>query len=198
MNGITAKVLATEMAEQTLPLFNLSGLPVVFLDAYFEQPDYNFVLINNAQGAYLATKHLIQKCHVQPGCLRSSYWISNFDARADGFYKAIREAGMAAAHSQVLRLAPSQEGAYEDMKTLLKEMDRPAPCYFADNDLIAIGARQVKKNDLQNSSENGGQDQPDRHGLRLSVRGGARRERLYGHPSPHGQGPREGDAPHPR
>ncbi|MBQ8072981.1 MAG: LacI family DNA-binding transcriptional regulator [Clostridia bacterium] len=137
-------VLATEMEEQTLPLFDRIGIPLVFLDAYFDRPEYNFILINNNQGAYQATKYLIRKCHAQPGYLRSSYWISNFEARADGFYKAIREAGMSTSQSQVIRLAPSQEGAYADMKEQLRQ-EKPVKCYFADNDLIAIGAMQALK-----------------------------------------------------
>ena len=99
-------------------------------------------MINNTQGAYLATKYLIRKCRTQPGYLRSSYWISNFEARADGFYKAIREAGMSTSHSLVHRLPPSQEGAYSDMKEIFRT-EQPAKCYFADNDLIAIGAMQA-------------------------------------------------------
>ena len=111
-------VLATEMEEHTLSLFDGVETPLVFLDAYFERPEYNFIMINNTQGAYLATKYLIRKCRTQPGYLRSSYWISNFEARADGFYKAIREAGMSTSHSLVHRLPPSQEGAYSDMKEI--------------------------------------------------------------------------------
>ena len=140
-----AIILATEMEEQTLSLFDRIGIPIVFLDAYFERPEYNFILINNTQGAYQATKYLIRKCHAQPGYLRSSYWISNFDARTDGFYKAIREAGMSTSNSPVCRLAPSQDGAYADMKELLKAGGKPSRCYFADNDLIAIGAMQALK-----------------------------------------------------
>ncbi|MBR7174862.1 MAG: LacI family DNA-binding transcriptional regulator [Clostridia bacterium] len=140
-----AIVLATEMDEQTLTLFDRVEIPVVFLDAYFERPEYNFVLINNSQGAYLATKYLIRKCRTQPGYLRSAYWISNFDARADGFYKAIREAGMSTSNSPVFRLAPSQDGAYADLRDLLNAGEKPAKCYFADNDLIAIGAMQALK-----------------------------------------------------
>ncbi len=137
-------VLATEMEEQTLSLFDVVESPLVFLDAYFERPEYNFILINNTQGAYQATRYLIRKCRTQPGYLRSSYWISNFEARADGFYKAIREAGMSTSQSLVHRLPPSQEGAYADMKEILRT-EKPARCYFADNDLIAIGAIQALK-----------------------------------------------------
>ena len=138
-------VLATEMEEATLKLFDIVKAPVVFLDAYFEKPEYNFILINNIQGAYMATAYLIKKRRTQPGYLRSAYWISNFDQRADGFYKAIRAAGMSTSKSLVHRLTPSQEGAYADMKALLDGGEKPVDCYFADNDLIAIGAMQALK-----------------------------------------------------
>lgn len=136
-------ILATEMREETLKLFDSFRIPVVFLDAYFELPEYNYISINNIQGAYMATSYLIRKRRIQPGYLRSAYPISNFDQRADGFYKAIRAAGYSASKSIVHRLTPSQEGAYEDMKELLAEGEKPAPGYFADNDLIAIGAIQA-------------------------------------------------------
>ncbi len=133
-------LLATEIDEGTLKGFNRLSIPMVVLDAYYEKLNFNFILINNVQGAYMATEHLIKKRRTQPGYLRSDYWISNFEQRADGFYKAIRAAGMSTAKSQVLRLTPSQEGAYADMKRLLNAGERPVDCYFADNDLIAIGA----------------------------------------------------------
>ena len=138
-------VLATEMTENDLTLFDGFDIPVVFLDSYFERPEYNYISINNIQGAYMATSYLIRKRREQPGYMRSAYSIGNFDQRADGFYKAVRAAGFSASKSVVHRLTPSQEGAYEDMKELLAEGERPASCYFADNDLIAIGAIQALK-----------------------------------------------------
>ena len=138
-------LLATEVDENTLTRFSGVSAPIVILDAYFEKLALDYVLINNNQGAFMATEYLIKKRHTQPGYLRSDYWISNFDARADGFYKAIRAAGMSTAKSQVLRLTPSQEGAYADMKRLLAAGEKPVGCYFADNDLIAIGAIMALK-----------------------------------------------------
>ena len=138
-------LLATEMNTTDLTRFSRFKTPILLLDAYFETADYDCVIINNIQGAYLAATYLIRKRKTQPGYLRSDYWISNFDQRADGFYKAIRAAGMSTAKSQVLRLTPSQEGAYEDMKRLLATGVKPADCYFADNDLIAFGAMMALK-----------------------------------------------------
>lgn len=136
-------LLATEMNEASLKNFAGINIPIVILDAYFEKLKYNYVVINNVQGAFMATDHLFKRRRKQPGYLRSIYPISNFDYRADGFYKAIRENGMSASKSIVHHLTPSQEGAYLDMKALLESGEEPADCYFADNDLIAIGALQA-------------------------------------------------------
>ena len=65
--------------------------------------------------------------------------------RADVFYKAIRANGMPTSKLIVHYLTPSQEGAYDDMKKLLTAGEEPANCYFADNDLIAVGALQAFK-----------------------------------------------------
>ena len=138
-------LLATEMEELVLKRFSRLHIPFVILDTYVDSLEYNSVLINNIQGAYLATNYLISKRKAQPGYLRSSYNIGNFLERADGFYKAIRANGMSTAKSVVHRLTPSQEGAYEDMKALLAAGEEPASCYFADNDLIAIGAMTALK-----------------------------------------------------
>ena len=75
--------------------------------------------------------------------MRNSFapvFTGNFEERADGFYKAIRRNGMSTSRSIVHRLTPSVEGAYADMKELLARGEPLANCYFADNDLIAVGA----------------------------------------------------------
>ena len=133
-------VLATEMTEKDFTPFFDASIPFVLLDAYYDTVAANSITINNIQGAYMATDYMIQKYRQQPGYLHSSYHIANFDERADGFYKAVRNSGLSSSRSIVHRLAPSVEGAYTDMCILLEQKDPLARCYFADNDLIAVGA----------------------------------------------------------
>lgn len=52
---------------------------------------------------------------------------------------------MSTSRSIVHRLTPSAEGAYADMKELLANHEPLARCYFADNDLIAIGTMKCLK-----------------------------------------------------
>lgn len=138
-------LLGTEMRAEDFAPFASLPLPTVVLDTYFEGIPRDCVLINNIQGAYTATNYLISKRKQQPGYLRSSYPIGNFEERADGFYKAIRQNGMSTSASIVHRVAPSVEGAYADMKELIAHGEQLASCYFADNDLIAAGAMRAFK-----------------------------------------------------
>ncbi len=143
-------LLATEMDLASVRRFSGVRTPTVLLDSYFETLDYDCILINNIQGAFVATDYLIMKRRAQAGYLRSAYPINNFEERADGFYKAIRKNGLSSSKSVVHRLTPSQEGAYEDMRSLIAAGEELAECYFADNDIIAIGAaRALKEAGLQ-------------------------------------------------
>lgn len=138
-------LLGTELQEKSFSRFAQLGVPLVLLDSYFEKSACSCVTINNAQGAYLATEYLIHKYGVQPGYMRSAYAIRNFQERADGFFKVLGEHGMSASHTVVHQLAPSMEGAMADMLALLDAGERPQRCYFADNDLIAMGAMRALK-----------------------------------------------------
>lgn len=140
-----AILLGTEMRAEDFAPFAAFPLPMVVLDGYFESISRDCVLINNVQGAFKATSYLIARRQEQPGYLRSSYPISNFEERADGFFKAIRCNGMSTSASPMHFLAPSTEGAYADMKALIAQGERLASCYFADNDLIAAGAMRALK-----------------------------------------------------
>ncbi len=136
-------LLGTEMTTDFFPQFMKLNLPIVVLDTYFEELNCDSVLINNVQGAYLATNYLISNGLTKTGYLRSSCPIGNFQERADGYYKALRHHDLSTSHPYVHRLTPSMEGAYLDMKRILEKGAETADAYFADNDLIAAGAMRA-------------------------------------------------------
>ena len=144
-NCVGIILLGTEITADICRLFLQLSVPVVLLDSYFSSVDCSSILINNAQGAYLATNYLIDRCQKQPGHLCSSYKIENFSERTSGFIKAVREHGMSIGKSISHELSPSIEGAFTDMLEIIDRGDSLAECYFADNDLIAIGAIKALK-----------------------------------------------------
>lgn len=138
-------LLGTELSEEAGKLFLSLSIPTVILDSYYDSLNCNSVLINNRHGAYLATDYLISRRMKQPGHLKSSLPLRNFTEREEGFQKAVRDNGMAASNCIVHKVAPSIDGAFADMMEILDQKISLADCYFADNDLIAIGAMKALK-----------------------------------------------------
>lgn len=138
-------LLGTEMSNEDFSPFSSLNIPVVLLDSYINSPKTDCVIINNIEGAMLATNYLIKKCYSQPGYLHSVSQISNFNERSEGFYKAIRQNGFSISNSIVHLLSASIDGAYSDMLSIIKQGEPLAKCYFADNDDIAIGAMRAFK-----------------------------------------------------
>ena len=136
-------LLGTEMRQEDFKPFESFPLPLVVLDTYHECVDLDFVLINNIQGAYLATSYLINQRNTQPGYLHSAYSIANFNERQDGFYKAVREHGYSSSGCIVHHLAPMIEGAYQDMRAIIEDIaiigfDNTSLCELLDPPLTTI------------------------------------------------------------
>lgn len=136
-------LIGTEIRQDVCRQFLSLGYPLILLDTYFDSLECTSVLINNTQGAYLATSYLIANTRVQPGYLQSSYSIPNFVERQVGYFKAIKENGMSPSRSVIHKLSPSIEAAMADMLEIIDQNDTLARCYFADNDIIAIGAMKA-------------------------------------------------------
>lgn len=146
-------LLATEMDRMTLQPFLSLEQPLLALDARFDGAPVDCVSADNEQGAFLAADYLlagrrkrlegsftVARTQLRPGYLRSACRTANFDARSAGFYRALRENGLSGAVCAVHPMAPTREGAYADMKELLRAGAPLADGYFADSDEIAAGA----------------------------------------------------------
>ena len=138
-------LLGTTMQEGEFTPFMKLDVPLVLLDTCFPRYPVSCVTINNVDGAFCASDYLIKKRHQQPGYLHASQKIVNFTERSTGFHMALRANSLAVANSIVHELTPSADGAYADMLSILKQHEPIAPCYFADNDEIAIGAMRAFK-----------------------------------------------------
>jgi len=138
LNGII--ILATEMNYDDLQPFVGINVPIVLLDSYFMDAHMDSIVINNIQGAYKATKYLIDKGHTDIGYLHSSVWINNFDERMDGFLKALSDNNIKLNKKNIFSLESTLDGAYRDMADVLQAGAELPTALFADNDIIAFGA----------------------------------------------------------
>lgn len=143
-------ILATVLEEEEARRFEEAVAPVVMLDNWYRDLDFSAVLIDNSAAAGQAVEYLIQKGHKKIGHLKGSYGINNFLFREEGYLRALHENGLEFDPEYTFCLTPSMEGACADMSGILqKEPDLPT-AFFADNDMIALGAiRALLQNGYQ-------------------------------------------------
>lgn len=138
-------ILASQMDMSDIKDFRFAKVPIVLVDSYFEREKFDSVVINNRQGAYDATKYLIDSGHTKIGHLQSSFPVNNFYERSAGFLEALSDSGITYNPANTILLQPSFGGAYEEMLTELEKTGNLPTAFFADNDIIAYGAIKAMK-----------------------------------------------------
>lgn len=134
-------ILATEMRSADLSAFESLDVPIVLLDNWYMGKPYDSVVIDNKQGAWIATQYLMHKGHTRLGYLSSSVPIRNFSERNEGYQIAIRSIKVPDNHSDVriVKVGTTSEAAYNDMAAFLASEPVLPTAFFADNDIIASG-----------------------------------------------------------
>lgn len=140
-------ILATELESREAARFQEALAPVVMLDNWYEDLGFNAVLIDNTDAASAAVRYLIEKGHRKIGHLKGSYGIKNFYYRETGYTRTLAENGLECDPAFTFPLTPSMEGACADMNALLQREPELPTAFFADNDMIALGAiRALRQN----------------------------------------------------
>ncbi len=144
MDGSSAVILlGTELEDADLQVFKDSKCPVLILDYWVSEMSFNGVLINNADSARTAVEYLINKGHREIGYLRGSFRIKAFRSREVGYRVALEKAGIPVNEEMVVTLATTMDGAYRDMRDYLASKPKLPTAFFADNDMVALGAMKA-------------------------------------------------------
>ena len=133
-----AILLATEMNEADVRRWMDKVPKLVVLDSYFGTLKVDTVAIDNEEGAYEATRFLIDKGYETIGHLKSAVDINNFRERERGFVRCMGEAGLQSTAD--IALESTLHGAKRDMEAYLNAGGTLPRALFADNDIIALGA----------------------------------------------------------
>ena len=141
--GTAVVVLATEMMDGDLEPYRNAACPLLILDHWTEAMDFNAVLINNADAARMITEHLLDNGHIEVGYLKGSFRIKGFRSRFVGFQTALKKRGILYKEEYTVTLGTSMNEAYKDMLEYLKNKPKLPTAYFADNDMIALGAMKA-------------------------------------------------------
>ncbi len=138
-------LLATELDEEDFALFQNCPAHLMVLDSWSNRYAFDSVVIANNDSAYQAVSYLIDHGHREIGYLAGEFRIKNFRGRENGMRAALDDAGLVREPAWRVPLRTTLEGAYEDMNAWLDAPDRPElpTAFFADNDLIAVGAMRA-------------------------------------------------------
>ena len=136
-------VLGTEMQEEDLERFREKRDSMILLDSWSDREDFDAVLINNTDAAWNAVRYLWGKGHKKIGYLRGEYRIKAFQYREYGFYRALEEKKAEVDQEFIITLGTRLDSAYEGMKNYLDSHTALPDAFFADNDIIALGAMRA-------------------------------------------------------
>jgi Transcriptional regulators len=135
--------LGTELMENDIELYKAAKCPFLIFDCFESNMLFDGVLINNADSARVAIEYLIDKGHRKIGYLRGDFRIKAFRSRAMGYARAMHNHNLEINSAYTLTLNATMEGAYEDMKKILMQKPNLPTAFFADNDMLALGAMKA-------------------------------------------------------
>ena len=141
--GSAIILLGTELSPEDLMLYKNSGCPLLLLDYWSFDMDFNGVMINNADSARKAVNYLVANGHNSIGYLKGKFRILGFEQRQSGYHSALRENELPFKPEYVVELSTTMNEAYKDMLVFLDHKPALPTAFFADNDMIALGAMKA-------------------------------------------------------
>ena len=115
------------------------NIPIVMLDRTFENADSPYVGVNNSQGAYLGTRHLIERGYRDIGILSGFQRLSTMRERLEGFEQALAEAKLPLRADWRIDSPLTIEDGKRAMQQLMGQAERPG-AVFISNNLLSLGA----------------------------------------------------------
>jgi len=136
-------ILGTEAMDEDFLRFKDAKCPMVILDSWSTSMDFNGVLINSSDSAKNAVEYLIRKGHKEIGYLRGRFRIKAFSSRCNGYLRALHKYHITFKEQYVVTLDTAMDGAYKDMLAYLQQKPQLPTAFFADDDMIALGAMKA-------------------------------------------------------
>ncbi|MBC7343833.1 MAG: LacI family DNA-binding transcriptional regulator [Clostridia bacterium] len=130
-DGVSSAV--QELAQQNIPF--------VFIDRKAKGIEADAVLSDNVGGAYLATKHLIERGHRRIGIVLGIPGATTTEERFAGYRQALEEAGIPWAEELVVWGGYRVEGGRRAAAELLS-LANPPTAIFSTNNLMTLGVLQ--------------------------------------------------------
>ncbi len=123
--------------------FKKHKVPTVLVDEYHDA--YDSISVDSIQGAYIATKYLLDQGHKRVGVIAASESSKPIQDRVTGYCKALNEAGYGTGDARIYRGDDtyrdgfSEMDGYQAMRKILEDSDGP-DAVFCTSDIQSLGA----------------------------------------------------------
>ncbi|WP_111307271.1 LacI family DNA-binding transcriptional regulator [Confluentibacter sediminis] len=124
------------------------GIPVILFDRYFPELDTNYVVVNNKEASYNATRHLIDNKFKNIGFILTDVEQTQMIDRLEGYKEAIFEAGL---EENIIKISRQDihltDGAKKSsIQGFLEKTPDLDALYFATNYLALSGLKVLNEN----------------------------------------------------
>lgn len=141
-NDLSAAIVlvGTGLVKEDYDLFLSCKNRIIVMDGWSKFHPFASVLIDNEDLAETAVNYLLEKGHRKIGYLRSQRRLNNFSEREDGYYKALRKAGLPINPAFIIDVGVGMEATCSHVRQALSKASDLPTAFLAENDYIAIGA----------------------------------------------------------
>ncbi len=144
VDGILLDISKETMSIEHIEQIKAKGIPVVLFDRPLKHLSYSTVMVDDFNGGYLATEHLIKNGYKRIAHLSGPPNLELSKNRLAGYKKALSDGGLEFDPRLILDFSSKDEMvAYNAVKEALGKYNFDA--IFAINDMAAIGAVQAVK-----------------------------------------------------
>lgn len=146
-NGLTDGLLliAPQVPATYLDALREQNFPYVLIDQADTTENSSVVESSNWQGAYEATRYLIQLGHTRIAFITGTLAIRSAVDRLRGYKAALTDSDIPVRNELVIEGDYQQQTGYETTKSLLQSVDPLPTAIFASNDLTAFGAMDAAR-----------------------------------------------------
>lgn len=138
-------VLGTEMTEEDHLLFKGYKGRMILLDDWSDEMIFDGILINNTDSACMAVEYLVEKGHREIGYIKGNFRIKAFQYREYGYQRTMQKYKLEENTDYIVTVGTRLETAYEGMRAYLSKNPKLPTAFFAENDVIALGAMRALK-----------------------------------------------------
>lgn len=139
-------ITPTKNMEKEIELLKMVRKPVVLMDRYLPNVDSHYVVVDNFQGAFAATSHLVDQGYKKIAIITTTSDQVQMRQRMDGFVAALRKHNIPFNRNVVKRLPFEMDraGCTQEISRYLKTAKGVDAVFFATNYLGIYGIEGIR------------------------------------------------------